>query len=311
MKYYLGIDLGGTNIAVGIVDENYVIVDKTSAPTPKGLDYKQLCDVIIEVCNNLLSKNNLDITQIEFGGIGAPGAVITDKGILTFACNLNLKDAPIGVYLTENLKTKIYVCNDADAAAFGEYLAGAAKNSKIAVTITLGTGIGTGVIIDHKIIPGEGGHTVIDSSGEKCACGRNGCFESFASATALIRQTKQAMQQDTTSLLWQVAPTLEQVNGKTVFDAAELNDKAAQAVIDQYIQYVATGVLNMVNTFLADTICIGGGISAQNEKLILPVEKLVNEQQFLINGTDYTKVCACLLGNDAGIIGAAIFGKYL
>ena len=310
MNYYLGVDLGGTNIAVGLVDENEQLICKKSTPTPKKPSHEELTGAIENLCREFLAENNLTFADVRTIGIGAPSQIEPTRGELLFACNLHIRNLPLGQLLTERTGVKTYVCNDADAAAFGEAKAGAAKGYNSCVAVTLGTGVGTGVVMGSDIVPSEGGHHVIVYGGKHCNCGRNGCYEVYASATALIEQTRTAMQSNKESLLWKVAGDLEHVNGRTVFDAMDMGDETAKQVYDQYMGYVACGLANIANNVAPEAICIGGGISGQGERLTAPLnEYLQREQQPLIAGGT-TKVLVCTLGNDAGIIGAALYAKY-
>lgn len=310
MNYYLGIDLGGTNIAVGVVDESYHLLCKKSVPTPTG-SYDIIADTIRDTALTLLAEMDIPLSAVECAGIGTPGQVNAQTGYVVFACNLGMRNAPLGVAVSEKLGIKTFLCNDADAAAFGEAEAGVAKDCKSSVTITLGTGVGCGVVLGTTIIPGEGGHHIIRYGGEPCNCGRVGCFESYASASALIRQTKAAMEQDKTSLMWKISQEVGKVNGRTAFMAARQLDPAAKKVIDQYIDYVACGIINICNLFQPEMVCIGGGISGEGESLISLIRERVQREQYPLLDGSASKVEVCSLGNDAGIIGAALFGKYM
>lgn len=314
MSYSLGVDLGGTNIAFGIVDERYDLVKKSSVKTPAGEDGFYFADVIEKEIKNLCMCCSIKTNELKWVGIGAPGHVDSDTGEIIFACNIGISNFPMAKILEERLGCKTYVGNDANAAALGEALAGGAKGSKSSVTITLGTGIGMGIVENGKIITGchycagEGGHMVIVAGGRQCKCGRKGCFETYASATGLITSTKEAMTNDRESLLWNLCNgTLENVTGKTAFDGKALGDKTAQNVVDEYIYYLASGITNIVNLLEPEVICIGGGISAQGDKLIIPLRKMVRKEQYS-HLTDTTKIVRASLGNDAGLIGAALLG---
>ncbi len=311
MNYYLGIDLGGTNIAVGIVNDEEKLIATNSTPTPQSTTTEGLCSTIENFCKEFLKENNIKTEELSGIGIGAPGQVDVTNSTISFICNLNLRNVNIGEYLTEKMGVPTYVCNDADAAAFGEAKAGSAKGYNKCVAVTLGTGVGTGIIIGSDIIPSEGGHMVIVYDGEPCNCGRKGCYESYASATALIRQTKKAMDENPTSKLWEVAnENAGKVNGKTVFDAMDRDDEVAKKVFDTYINYVGCGLVDIGNTLRPDIICLGGGICAQGERLTKPLNEYMQREQYPLPTGEYTKVVTCSLGNDAGIIGAALYSKY-
>ncbi|MBO4468081.1 MAG: ROK family protein, partial [Clostridia bacterium] len=249
--YRIGIDLGGTNIAVGIVDENYKIISsakvKTNAPRPA----EEIAHDMAGAVKTALKNAGLSLDDVKSVGIGTPGSVIRETGVVVYANNLGFFDVPLGKMLEEKLGKKVLIENDANAAAFGEYIAGAGKGTKNFIALTLGTGVGGGIISDGKIYAGsnyaggELGHTVIQMNGEACTCGRNGCFEAYASATALIRQTKQAMIRFPKSIMWDLCGNdLNNVGGRTAFDAMRQGDEAGTAVVEEYTKYVAVGVSN-------------------------------------------------------------------
>lgn len=315
MRYYLGIDLGGTNIALGVVDEEYRLMKKASTPTPKGADGVVLADAMAKAARALVADMGLTLEQMEWIGVGAPGHVDPETGAVIYACNLDLHNCPMGGLLEERTGRPVYLGNDANAAAYGEALAGAAKGTSSSVTITLGTGVGTGIVFNPKIhtghhyCAGEGGHMVIVAGGRPCNCGRRGCLEAYASATGLIRSTREAMEAHPESRLWELAGgSLENVNGRTAWDAKDLGDPAAAKVVEDYIGYLACGVTNIVNLLAPEMVCIGGGISAQGEALLAPLRERVAREQY-DQSEQSTVVVAATLGNDAGIIGAALLGK--
>lgn len=309
--YRLGVDLGGTNIAVGVVDENYKIIGrgkvKTRAPRPA----EEIADDIAVAVRQAVQNAGLQISDISSMGIGTPGAVDPKEGVVTYANNLGFNNVPLCQMMKDRIGVDFYIENDANAATYGEYIAGAGKGTNNFVAITLGTGVGGGIVIDKKLYSGsnyaggELGHTVINFDGEMCSCGRKGCFEAYASATALIRQTKAKMLENKDSLMWEIAGEIDKVNGITAFDAWRKGDKAAAEVVDQYIRYIAVGTVNMVNIFQPEKFCIGGGISGEKENLTNPISKIVNQEDYARNMKKRVEICTAQLGNDAGIIGAA------
>ena len=210
------------------------------------------------------------------------------------------------------LEKKVYVENDANAAAWGEYLAGSGKGTNSMIMITLGTGVGSGIIDNGHLLTGafgkgaEIGHMVIRLNGEKCTCGRKGCFEAYASATALINQTKKAMKENPNSEMWQISKTLSEVNGKTAFAA---KDKIAEDVVNTYLDHLSEGIVNVVNIFQPEIICLGGGVSNAGENILIPIRKAIKDYSFARFGKKQTEVKIAKLGNDAGIIGAALAAK--
>ena len=248
-------------------------------------------------------------------GIGSPGTCNADTGIVEYSNNLRFENLPLRDMLQGMLGRKVYIENDANAAALGEALAGAAKGAQSCVCITLGTGVGGGIIIDGKIYGGfnfagaELGHTVIVVDGEMCTCGRQGCWEAYASATGLINQTRRAMVNHPESAMWQICEDLEQVNGRTAFDGMRAGDPVAKEVVDTYIKYVATGLVNVINIFQPEVLCIGGGICKEGDTLLVPLEAQIRRERYSKYSTHQTRLCVATLGNDAGIIGAAFLGE--
>lgn len=312
----LGIDLGGTNIVAGVVDEDYKIIAthkvKTNLPRPS----EEIVDDIALVSIEAAKAAGVKIKDIAAVGIGTPGSINPQTGIVTYSNNLGFYDLPLGDMLRERLGVDLFLENDANAAAYGEYIAGAGRGTKNFIAVTLGTGVGGGIIIDGKLYSGsnyaggELGHTVIQMNGEACTCGRLGCYEAYASATALIRQTKQAMIRFPESAMWQLCDgRLENASGKTSFNAMRNGDEAGKAVVDNYIGYVAVGLANIINTFQPDVICIGGGISKEGETLIAPIREIINGENYARSIPAKTVIKAADLGNDAGIIGAAFLDR--
>lgn len=310
--YRLGIDLGGTNIAAAVVDENYNIVGRGKVKTALPRPADEICDAMAEAAKLAAEDAGITFADISAMGIGTPGAVDPVNGVVTYANNLGFCNTPLAEMMKMRTGVDFYLENDANAAAYGEFLAGAGKECKDFIAVTLGTGVGGGIIIGGKLFSGsnyaggELGHTVINVDGEACSCGRKGCWEAYASATALIRQTKAAMEADKASCMWELSEgNLDNVNGRTAWDGWRKGDKSATEVVEKYCQYVAEGVSNMINIFQPEKLCIGGGISNEKDNLIVPVNRLVRERMYTKN-TDITdKVFAAELGNDAGIIGAA------
>lgn len=317
MKYYVGIDLGGTNIVAGVVNEDYDIISKASVKTNCPRPAKEIADDMAKAAFKAVEKAGLTIEDIESVGVGTPGIANSDTGVIEYNNNLGFMNVPIAEYIGEYIKKPVFVENDANAAAYGEFVAGAARGVRDAVCITLGTGVGSGIIIDKKIISGfnfaagEIGHTVIEVDGAKCNCGRKGCFEAYSSATGLIRMTKEAMDEDKSSMMWKMSEEDGKVSARLAFNAMRAGDKAAKAVVDKYIKYLSAGLANVINTFMPQILCIGGGVCNEGDALLLPVKKLVEEEVYTSNikGFDKnTKIVIAELGNDAGIIGAAFLG---
>lgn len=309
--YRIGIDLGGTNIVAGVVDRNYNIIAKakrkTRVPRPADEIIRDMAQASLEA----VESAGLSIDDIELVGVGSPGTCNPDTGIIEYANNMGFENLPMRDNLGAILKKDVYIENDANAAALGEALAGAAKGAQSCVCITLGTGVGGGIIIDGRIYGGfnfagaELGHTVIVVDGYPCTCGRNGCWESYASATGLIRQTREAMRNNPGSAMWEVAGSLDNVDGRTAFDAMRKGNAAAKEVVDNYIKYVACGLTNVVNIFQPEILCIGGGICKEGDTLLIPLEEHIKRERYSKFSSHQTRLCVAQLGNDAGVIGAA------
>ena len=314
--YHLGIDLGGTNIAVGVVDENFKIVGrgkmKTNAPRPA----EEICDDMATAVKMAVEDAGLTMDDIDTIGIGAPGSINPHTGMIAVSNNLQFEKVPMGPMLKERLGRDVFIENDASAAAYGEFLAGAGRGTQDMVAITLGTGVGGGVIIGGKLFSGsnlaggELGHTVIVQGGEQCTCGRKGCWEAYASATGLIKLTKASMEANPNSKMWELCDgDINNASGRTAYDGMRADDEAAKEVVKKYEEYVACGITNMVNIFQPEVLCIGGGISKEGDTLLAPIVKVVDAERFTKNVEKQTVVKFAELGNDAGIIGAAYIHK--
>lgn len=315
MKYYIGIDLGGTNIKAGVVNENFEIVAKTSVKTNCPRPSEEIMDDMAKVSLMAVEQSGLTMNDIEWVGVGTPGIANSSTGIVEYSCNLDFHDVPMADYLSEKLGKPVFVDNDANAAAYGEFVAGAAKGANNAVAVTLGTGVGGGIIIDGKIYSGsnfagaELGHEVIVVDGAQCSCGRKGCFEAYSSASGLIRMTKEAMEEDKDSIMWPMSEEDGHVSGRLAFNAMRKGDASAKKVVDKYIKHLAAGVTNIINTFQPDILCLGGGVCNEGDPLIVPLKELVKQEVYSKNSKKNTEIVIAKLGNDAGLIGAAFLGK--
>ena len=315
--YTIGIDLGGTNIVASVVDDDYNIIGTSKTPTNSPRSADEIFDDIADVCEEAVKTAGLTMEDIDSVGMGTPGTVNQD-GVIEFANNLAFNNVPARTMLAKRInkpEEKVFIENDANCAALGEAYAGCGNGAKDFVAVTLGTGVGSGVIIGGKIVNGvnyaggECGHMVIVVDGEQCSCGRKGCWEAYASATALIRQTKKAMEEYPDSLMHKLAKEEGKVSGRTAFDAMRLGDIAGIKVVDDYIKYVACGLTNIVNALQPEIICIGGGICNEGETLMKPLRRFVQSERYSIHSKIQTKIVKAELGNDAGVIGAALLGK--
>ncbi len=314
MRYYVGIDLGGTNIAAGVINEDFEIVSlaktKTNLPRPA----REICGDMVSVTKGAIESAGLEINDIESVGIGTPGIANSDSGVIEYSCNLGFENVEMEKMFRQKLNLPVYIENDANAAAYGEYVAGAAKGAKDAVCITLGTGVGGGIIIDGKIYSGfnyagaEIGHMVIDVDGPQCTCGRKGCFEVFSSATGLVRMTQEAMDRNTDSIMHKMAEEYGKVSARLAFEAMRKGDKTAKEVVDKYIKYLAAGITNTINIFQPDILCIGGGVCNEGDHLLVPMKEIVEREVYTRNSSKNTEIVIAKLGNNAGLIGAAFLG---
>ena len=312
--YYIGIDLGGTNIAVGLVNEKFEIVCKDSTPTPAS-DPTGIAHAMAELCEKLVKKAGISFDEVAYAGVACPGIVNRATGEVVYANNINFDHFPLAKILMEQIPLKaVLLENDANAAALGEAKAGAARGAKNSVMITLGTGVGGGIVIDGQVYmgfncaAGELGHIVIEKDGQPCSCGRRGCWEAYSSATALIRMTKEKMEKCPDSAMHDLAKKHGKVSGRTAFDADRMGDKAGAEVVAEYVSYLACGIANLVNIFQPETIVIGGGVCNEKENLTNRLLPIVLKESYGGNRVPSTEIRIAELGNDAGIIGAACLG---
>ncbi|MBQ8882060.1 MAG: ROK family glucokinase [Clostridia bacterium] len=309
--YAFGVDLGGTGVKSGIVNERGEIVIKSTIKTDPSHDYRIIMHDIANQLKDLASRADIPMDQIKGVGIGSAGAINSRAGRVDYWSNLNWVEVPVVEELSKYIDLPIKITNDANAAALGETVFGSGKEYHDTIFITLGTGVGGGVIIENKLFEGneskgtELGHMVIRSGGELCTCGRRGCLEAYASATALIRDTKIAMKKDKTSMMWQfVYGDLDKVDGRTSFECAKMGDYTAKKVVEQYLEYLGEGLCNFINIFRPQAIILGGGICAQGEFLTTPLKRFIRDFSY---GGESPKVelLVASLGNDAGLIGGA------
>ena len=304
---YIGIDVGGMSIKAGVVTHAGDIIAKCAVPTPLD-NNENFCKAMLESVQGAIKEANINVGEIEAIGIGAPGVVDRDKGLLVNSPNIPYINAPVREYLRKNLKdVPVLVENDANSAALGEYYK--ADNAKNFVFITLGTGVGGGVVIDGKLFTGtngaagELGHVVIHAGGRKCGCGRKGCWEAYASVTGLIKTTEEHRGE-----IKGIKPG-DRISGRTVFELAKKGDKDAERVRNMWIEEVAIGITDMINIFQPDELVVGGAISKEGEVIMEPIREYVKKHSFNVGELRRTKVMASRIGGDAGLIGAALLYK--
>ena len=309
---YIGIDVGGTNLKAGLVDETGNILAVERRP----LDFRgpeQFAADVAQLAAAAAHKGGVAPEALEYVGMGLPGAV--SGGDILFTTNIPMENVPIEELFRRHLDLPLLLGNDADCAAVGEFFCGAGQGTRDFAVVTLGTGIGCGLLLGGKLHGGpassEAGHLVICHGGELCNCGRRGCWERYASATALIQQTKAAMAAHPDSLLHAIAAENGGVvEGRTAFQAAQAGDETALAVCGQYVEYLADGTISLINILRPEAVAIGGGVAAAPEHLLLePLREIVARESFSSHGGITTRVLRAELGNDAGIIGAALLGR--
>ena len=319
--YYLGIDLGGTNIAAGVVNDKYEIVKKKSTPTLPNRDGKLIIKDMAELCRSLVAECGLTIDDIEYAGIATPGTANSETGVVEYANNLPFKKFPIADLLKEYLGVKkVFIENDANAAAKAEAIAGAAKGAKYSVMITLGTGLGGGIVLNGQVYSGfnfagaELGHIVIQKDGKQCTCGRRGCWETYSSATGLANMTREhlikARQEGRKTIIEDmIGGNLDNCNARVSFAAMKHGDEVGKEIVDEYISYLASGIATIINIFQPNVLSIGGGVCGEKDYLLKPLYELVFQQTYTKTGvTPQTELKIAELGNDAGIVGAAVLG---
>ncbi len=317
--YRIGVDLGGTNIAAGIVNAEGVILSRASIPTGAQRPADEIVADMAALCHSLINEANISIEEIEAVGIATPGVANHDTGVVEYANNLPFRHFPLAEKFKAGFPAPtVSIENDANAAAWGEAKVGAAKGSGSSIMITLGTGVGGGIVIDDKIYSGfnyagaELGHIVIVCGGRQCSCGRKGCWEAYSSATALIKMTEEKIAEceaaGRKTMMSEMAAERGKVSGRTSFDAMRAGDEAAKEVVDSYINYLACGIANIINIFQPEVLSIGGGIANEKDNLLLPLIPLVRAETYGTSIVSVPEIRIATLGNDAGIIGAALLG---
>ena len=306
----IGIDIGGMSIKGAAVDSNGRVYEKFSMPFIKGEPGEETIRKLAEIIKEYIAANGLE-NKIVGIGLGSPGTLDIKNGIVNYANNLGWENLHVADIFHEILPYPVRLTNDANAASLGEAKYGAGKSYDSIIMLTLGTGVGGGIIINGKLYEGnegkgaELGHSVIVVDGEQCTCGRKGCLETYASATALIRETKKAMHSNRRSLMWKVCPDIDLVGGKVPFEAAKQGDKTAIDVLDNYIKYLGEGILNFCNIFRPNVIVLSGGIANAGDYLFDRVNKYIKDRNYGYKMTPEVKVVPAELGYDSGKIGAA------
>lgn len=306
----IGIDLGGTNIAAAVVDGAYRIVEKDSVKTGKDRPYQEIIRDMAELALQLVQRAGCTPEQIEAIGIGSPGVLDRNTGYVLYSNNIPWENVNLCGEFRRYFDRPLYIDNDASCAALGEHIAGAARGYDSALCITLGTGIGGGLILNGKIYSGFNsaagsmGHTTLISGGEQCTCGRRGCWEAYGSVTGLIRMANEQANRMPQGLLAKKRAEDTELTGKNIFEAARAGDEGAQDLVNRYLFYVAEGITNFINALQPEVITIGGGISREGDFILEPILRYIKRDVFCKN-VKLPELKIATLGNDAGIIGAA------
>ena len=313
--YYIGVDLGGTGIKAGVVNEKGEILSKGSTPTMAERPYQAVIADIATLCKTVAADANITVEDIEAIGVGVPGICDPKTGIIPKCTNLGWFDVPFVSELQSHIAKPVIVDNDATVAGFAEYIAGVSAGTHSSVFVTLGTGVGGGIIINGRPYSGahgvgsEIGHMNIAMGGEECTCGNKGCFERYASATSIIRDAKRAVAENPDSVIMQkCGGDVEKINAKIVIDAAKEGDETGKKVFDGYVRALAHGIVSIINMIDPEVIVLGGGVSAAGEFLLNAVREAVKPIVFF-KTMPYARIELAQLGNDAGIIGAAMLGR--
>lgn len=318
--YHIGVDFGGTNIAAGIVDNEGNLIIRRSAKTKRHRPLDEIMEDLLSLCDEIMSRARIEKSKVTTIGLGIPGNIHPDGKRVVYGNNIeSLTDANIEKIIKNHYPhMEVYLENDANAAALAELMCGVAKGLKNVVMVTLGTGVGGGIIIDGKIYSGanlaggEIGHIVIENGGEKCTCGRRGCWEQYASVTALLRQTADAIDDYPNSKIYELIDGKKiKISGRTAFDAMRMGDECGKAIVEKYVEYIGIGVVDMINILQPEMVVIGGGISKEGDNIILPLREYVKKNVYAgeVDSIPQTKIAAATMGNDAGIIGAALLYK--
>lgn len=308
--HYVGIDIGGMSVKIGIVENGKIKLSR-SFPTEASKGYEYMAANMARTINELCDELGIQTSELGGIGIGVPGTADSKRGIVTVAANIGWRNVPIVNEIQKYINVPVAINNDANCAALGEQRYGGGAEYSSIIFITLGTGVGSGIIYEGKLIEGNGsagaesGHMVIQIDGEPCNCGRSGCWESYASATALIKQTKRAMENNPDSIMHEIFRENGKVSGRTAFMAMKRGDEAGRKVCEQYMKYIAIGLINLGNIIHPEAFIIGGGISHEGEILTAPIQKYIDNYCYGSGLNPSIAVKKAILGNDAGIIGAA------
>ena len=304
-KYVIGVDLGGTKISTAISTIEGNILANVVLPTKAEEGEAAVLGRIVQSIDEVIVGSSTSIDEIEAIGIGSPGPLDAKKGIIITTPNLPFKNYNLVQPLKEKYNIQVYLDNDANAAAIGEYMFGAGKGKNSIVYFTVSTGVGGGAVLDGKVYRGhtsnalEIGHTTVDPNGPRCNCGNLGCLEAMSSGTAIAKKGKEAVSTNVETSL----KKHDTVTSYEVFKEAEAGDEVAKDIIDNALTYLGIGVANAIATFDPEMIIIGGGVSKAGDIVFDTVKKVVNKRCFK-SMAESCEIVPAGLGSDAGVVGA-------
>ena len=312
---YIGIDVGGTTAKAGVVDEAGQILYKSSCKTGIERDFEDIAADMAELCRHIVRESGHEMAEVAAVGVGIPGEQSPKTGLVAFCNNLGWVDVPLMQRLRDALGLPVYVDNDANVAALAESAFGASRDVKSSILITLGTGVGGGIVRDQRIhtgahgVGGEIGHMVVVVDGEPCNCGHRGCWEKYASATAIIRMGRALMEEKPDcALARQMGGDAANLNAKAVLDLAKAGDADCAGIFETYVKYLCVGLANLINIYDPDMLVLGGGVAHAGDILLDAVRAALGDYVYC-PALSWARVELARLGNDAGMIGAAMLGR--
>lgn len=316
MKYYIGIELGVKNIVAGIMDKNGKLIRRDTVPTNKDRAFEDIIKDMCSLITKMTDDEDVGLKNIKYIGVGCPGIIDNFNGIVIKNYTLNFNNAQVRAEIQKHINLPVYVENDANCVAIAEYLLGASYGTSSSLTIKIGVGIGGGIIIDGSIYNGfnfggtEFGHMVIDYKGRECTCGRKGCWEQYASASALINQTRQLISDNPESILANlVKNNVSQITELTIFEAAKAGDKQAEKLCKEFVDYFAEGLANIVNILMPEVVVIAGPISKLGNFLVNPLVEILRERIYC-REVHLPEFKMAEMGTAGIIVGASMLGAF-
>ncbi|MCR4563167.1 MAG: ROK family protein [Clostridiales bacterium] len=314
--FRIGVNIASDRIKAAVLDEYFRIIGRGQSEKRKKRTADELESDITAVINQAMDDAKIDKDYILSIGIAAPGTVDKESGIVEHASNFDFELIPLRDLLWKHFDKPIYLENDANCLALGEFKAGVGTRGDSLMAVTVNKGVGGGLILDGKIFggcngtAGEIGHMVINVDGEQCTCGRRGCFETYASVRALVASAKAELETDKDSaIMGMIDNDLDNLNEKIVYEAIANGDALAIRVFEKYVYFLSVGITNIVNIFQPETLVIGGDICTLGKTLLNPIVKMVEEQRFSIHSDRQTDIRLCESGSDMTLIGAALLDE--